>query len=166
MNKIILFVFAFVLAAALVFAAGPGEPNLISDHGNGVSLNASERGALLGAKIDNLSEKLQLREDRLKNMSERIEGRALMLRERINATANFGQCVSDMAKARNECYNASKEALNECKNATTNSTEIRACQTDFKDDKKVCKAAFKSAKKAGCGKIMASFMEKIRYAFA
>lgn len=161
MNKTILLVFAFILTASLVFAAGPREePN-----GSSAPMLISERLNLNEFQNSTFDERIQLREDRLKNMSERVELKASMLKARINATANFGQCVSDMAKERNSCYNISRMVLNECKNATTNNTVARACNAESRKDMQVCKDAFKSAKKGKCGQIKANFMEKIRYAF-
>jgi len=162
MNKIILLVFAFILTASLVFAATPREsPNLSL-----LKINLTERNSMMDARLGNLSERLQLRADRLDNVSTRVEKRVDMLRTRINATMNYGQCVSDMARARNDCYNSSKVILNGCRNATANNTIRRTCQDESRKDMDVCKGAFKSAKKNECGKIKASFMEKVRYAFA
>lgn len=79
----------------------------------------------------------------------------------------YGACVSDAAKIKNDCYGTVKAALANCTApAEITYADKKACKVTYKKDKKQCKTDFKSTKKTECGKIKATFMEKLRYSFA
>ena len=156
MNKIIVLVFAFVITASIVMAAAANPPNLSLNER--VKAMEADRQAMIGnlterreAMIENLSER---REAMLQNITERIGAR-------INATMNYGQCVSDTAKAKNGCFNATNEKSKTCAAAATNKTMKKGCKTEYNKGMDECKKAFKDAKKNECGKIKATFMEKL-----
>lgn len=84
----------------------------------------------------------------------------------------YGSCVSEAAKIRNVCYEAAKEQAKSCAAAANGSdgrkdkAMMSQCKSTSKDGSNQCKKAFKATKKDECGKIKASFMEKLRYVFA
>ncbi len=131
-----------------------------------LSAKLENKSAEIEKRLENLSSRMNEREARLQNMSTRVEERAKMIREKINASINFGQCVSDAAQARNDCFNATKDRLKACSDgAGTNSTAKRQCQKDSKNDMNLCKDSFRGAKKDTCEKIKSSFLDRIRHAF-
>lgn len=81
----------------------------------------------------------------------------------------YGQCVSDAAIVKNDCYASVKEANKACKadaaNQSDSKTALKTCQQDYKKDMKQCKADFKDTKKTTCNKIKHNFFETIRYSF-
>ncbi len=83
----------------------------------------------------------------------------------VEKNMTYGQCVSENAKIKNDCYVSVKDVLASCKVNATN-VQIKQCNMDYKKDLAQCKAIFKSAKKAECGKIKANWFTKARYAFA
>ena len=74
----------------------------------------------------------------------------------------YGQCVSQNAVVKNDCYRSVKDAYSSCKN---DSTDVKACNKAYKADKAQCKKEFKLAKNE-CKKIKHNFFETTRYAFA
>jgi len=71
----------------------------------------------------------------------------------------YGQCVSQNAVIKNDCFVLMKSIYSSCKN---NTTDRKICSRDFKTDLAQCKKGFKSAK-SGCGKIKHNFFETARY---
>lgn len=74
----------------------------------------------------------------------------------------FGQCVSQNAVIKNDCYSSVKGVYSSCKNSTS---DVKACGKAYKVDKAQCKKEFKLAKNE-CKKIKHNFFETTRYAFA
>lgn len=89
--------------------------------------------------------------------SENATNASVADRETKNMT--YGQCVSQNAAIKNDCYISVKSAYSSCKN---NTTDRKICSKDFKADLAQCKKGFKSAK-SGCGKIKHNFFETARY---
>ena len=81
----------------------------------------------------------------------------------------YGQCVSDAATVKNDCYASVKEANKACKadaaNQSDSKTALKTCQQDYKKDMKQCKADFKATKKTTCNKIKHNFLDTVKYAF-
>jgi hypothetical protein len=91
-----------------------------------------------------------------------------------NATMNYGQCVSEAAKMKNDCFAELRNQTVSCKpepNANRtgkmerNKTALRDCKSSLKTGEVQCKAAFK-ASKIECAKIKHTFFEGLRASFA
>ena len=144
MNKAIILLFAIVFASALVFAANENAQG-IHEPGTGLeneSLKEANQGTGLGL--------------------ENGTGNGFGV---LNMT--FGKCVSGAAKVRNDCYRSMNNQTKTCsESANKERNAMNQCKNTSKEGIRACKAAFKETKKTECGKIKASFMEKLRYAFA
>lgn len=81
----------------------------------------------------------------------------------------YGQCVSEAANVKNDCYASVKEADKACKadaaNQSDSRTALKNCQQVYKKDMAQCKADFKATKKTTCNKIKHNFFDTIRYSF-
>jgi hypothetical protein len=74
----------------------------------------------------------------------------------------YGQCVSQNAVVKNDCYRSVKDTYFSCKNSTS---DRKTCSKDYKTDLAQCKKEFKLAKNE-CKKIKHNFFETARYALA
>jgi len=152
MKKVLFVLFAAVFALAFVFAsAGNASAKRISELGTDIendSVQGANHGPVLGLGNGSLKEA---------NRTKIGFGAANM---------TFGKCVSGAAKVRNECYKNAAEQTRTCASGENkNRSELKQCKTAAKDSANQCKKAFKDEKKNTCGKIKASFMEKVRAAF-
>lgn len=80
----------------------------------------------------------------------------------------FGQCVSDAAKLRNDCYAQGKQTLKNCTQAskqTKNKLEAKACQSSGKNASKVCQQTFKDSKQTCIQETKPGFWQRMRYSF-
>ena len=78
----------------------------------------------------------------------------------------YGQCVSDAAGVKNECYATIKATRTSCiETAKNTSSDDKTCKADYKKELKACKQDFKMAK-ADCAKIYKpGFFEKMKASF-
>lgn len=77
----------------------------------------------------------------------------------------YGQCVSEQAALKNNCYERVKNTRYSCVNATNDTLTSKICNTAYKKDKSDCKKAFKDAK-VKCNAIKHTFLETVRYGFS
>jgi len=81
----------------------------------------------------------------------------------------YGQCVSEAANVKNDCYAFVKDENKACKtdaaNQSDSKTALKTCQQDYKKEMAQCKADFKDTKKTTCNKIKHNFFDTIRYSF-
>lgn len=90
--------------------------------------------------------------------------------DNLNKTAKnmtYGQCVSDFAKIKNQCYADAKNLSSDCggkdlKNMSK--TENEVCKADVKNAVNQCKKEFKAAKQE-CKKIKHNFFETMSVMF-
>ncbi|MFA6461664.1 MAG: hypothetical protein WCV90_05310 [Candidatus Woesearchaeota archaeon] len=81
----------------------------------------------------------------------------------------YGQCVSELAKVKNTCYEATSVTQKTCQDqasadATTKKDVSKQCKQTYKKDKAGCKSVFKDGKKE-CAKIKHNFFETMGSAF-
>lgn len=77
----------------------------------------------------------------------------------------FWACVSDAAKAKNDCYDVSKNATAACANASgADKAAGKACQQAGKSSKTSCKTSFKAVKNE-CNKIKHTYWEGFKALF-
>jgi hypothetical protein len=170
-----------VLALSVVFVSAAANSTNLNN--SKVSVNATERIRLMEEERARMMEERNLTE---KNATERIrlmeEERARMMEERVNRTnltgrplppnmpgfiasqrvnlTDFGQCINDVAKIKNDCFASVKNVTSLCeaqKNRTGNWTED--CNQEVKSRTSQCKVDFQNAKKEQCGKIKHNFMQ-------
>ena len=145
-----------VLALSVVFVSAAANSTNLNN--SKVSVNATERIRLME------EERARMMEERVNRTN--LTGRPLppnmpgfIASQRVNLT-DFGQCINDVAKIKNDCFASVKNVTSLCeaqKNRTGNWTED--CNQEVKSRTSQCKVDFQNAKKEQCGKIKHNFMQ-------
>lgn len=87
--------------------------------------------------------------------------------QNITKNMTYGQCVSDAAKLKNDCYKEGKNkgelCINNSEMAKRPKDVTKQCKVDYKSDIKACKQNFKDAKKTCIQETKPNFWQKMRY---
>lgn len=86
---------------------------------------------------------------------------------KLDKNMTYGQCVSEFANLKNQCYSSAKNLSANCtgKDSVNLSSEQKAaCKADVKKSINQCKLDFKAAKQE-CKKIKHNFIETLSVAF-
>lgn len=85
--------------------------------------------------------------DNKKNETNHTENKA----QKENKTMNYGRCVSNFTKIKNDCFKLVKESCKDCKILAKNSTKtnqngtiIPSNKTDIKNKTAICKDSYKN----------------------
>lgn len=122
-----------------------------------VSAVANSSNSTKHINSTNVTERIKLMEEQRANRSNLTLNRSGLpiLKGQLKANlTDFGQCINDVAKMKNECFASAKNSTTLCevqKNRTGN--ETKDCNEEVKLKTSQCKVDFQKAKREQCGQI-------------